>query len=103
MEPPEHTGYQARAEEAQNREEARTEAAAEPERTLRLSEESGLTDDQIHILQALQGRTMQADELIEMAQIPARRVLSALTLLQLEGHVQEESGKRFTLAVRIIP
>lgn len=103
VEPPEHTGYQARAEEAQNREEARIEAAAEPERTLRLSEESGLTDDQIHILQALQGRTMQADELIEMTQIPARRVLSALTLLQLEGHVQEESGKRFTLAVRIIP
>ena len=103
VEPPEHTGYQARAEEAQSREEARTEAAAEVERTLRLSEESGLTDDQIHILQALQGRTMQADELIEMTQIPARRVLSALTLLQLEGHVQEESGKRFTLAVRIIP
>ena len=42
-------------------------------------------------------------QMLERTQIPARRVLSALTLLQLEGHVQEESGKRFTLAVRIIP
>ena len=103
VEPPEHTGYQARAEEAQAREEARSEAAAEPARTLRLSEEGGLTDDQIHILQALQGRIMQVDELIDMTQIPARRILSALTLLQLEGHVLEESGKRFTALVKLIP
>ncbi len=103
VEAPEHTGYQARAEETKAREEVRETAAEEERRVLRLSEESGLTDDQIHILQALQGRTLQADELIEMTQIPARRILSALTLLQLEGYVREESGKRFTATVELIP
>ena len=66
-----------------------------------LTAQTGLTDDQIHILQALEGRTMQVDELIEMTQIPARRVLSALTLLELEEMVRQEKGKRFALAVRL--
>lgn len=103
VEPPEHTGYRARMEEVQAREEARAQTAEEPERTLRLSEESGLTDDQVHILQALQSGTMQTEELIAMTQIPARRVLSALTMLQLEDYIREESGKRFTAAVKIVP
>ena len=36
-----------------------------------------------------------ADEIIEATQIPARRVLSALTVLQVRGYVEERPGKRF--------
>lgn len=61
---------------------------------------SALTDDQRSLLLALGTRTMHPDELTEQAQIPMRRVLSALTLLQMQGYIQEEPGKRFTALVR---
>ena len=44
---------------------------------------------------------MQVDDIIEAAQIPARRVLSALTMLELDRIVTQESGKRFSLAVTL--
>ena len=68
---------------------------------LDLKEDHGLTDDQIRILRCLEGGTMQVDDIIEATQIPARRVLSALTLLEVEDRVRQESGKRFTLAVTL--
>ncbi|MEG0766043.1 MAG: hypothetical protein RR403_08330 [Pseudoflavonifractor sp.] len=34
-------------------------------------------------------------------QIPARRVLSALTMLQVRGHVKELAGKRFESNVEL--
>ena len=37
----------------------------------------------------------------EAAGIPARRVLSALTLLQVQGHVAEHPGKRFQALARL--
>lgn len=60
-----------------------------------------LTDDQRAVLLALDGGTVQADDLVERTQIPARRVLSALTVLQIQGYVAEESGKRFRAAVKL--
>lgn len=60
-----------------------------------------LTDDQRAVLLALDGGTVQADDLVERTQIPARRVLSALTVLQIQGYVTEESGKRFRAAVKL--
>ena len=69
--------------------------------TLDLNGDHGLTDDQLRILRTLQGRTMQVDDIIEAAQIPARRVLSALTMLELDRIVTQESGKRFSLAVTL--
>ncbi|MDD5938159.1 MAG: DNA-processing protein DprA [Clostridiales bacterium] len=57
------------------------------------------TDDQRDVLLALMARDMTADEIAETAQFPARRVLSALTLLQLEGVVEEKPGKRFSARV----
>lgn len=60
-----------------------------------------LTDDQRAVLLALDGGAVQADNLVERTQIPARRVLSALTVLQIQGYVAEESGKRFRLAVKL--
>ena len=62
---------------------------------------SKLTDDQRDILLALDGRTQVADDLVETVQIPARRVLAALTVLQIQGFVAEESGKRFRATVRL--
>ena len=60
-----------------------------------------LTDDQRSVLLALGEGAAQTDELVERAQIPARRVLSALTVLQIQGYVAEESGKRFRAAVKL--
>ena len=65
-------------------------------------EHSGeLTDDQRDVLLALDGGESGTDELIERTQIPARRVLSALTLLQLQGCVVETPEKRFRGKVRL--
>ena len=41
------------------------------------------------------------DDLIEETQIPTRRVLSALTMLELDRIVIQSEGKRFTLAVTL--
>lgn len=60
-----------------------------------------LTDDQRSLLLALDGGTMSADDLVERTQIPARRVMSAMTLLQIQGYAAEESGKRFRAAVKL--
>lgn len=57
------------------------------------------TDDERDILLAVQRQSLTADEISEAAQIPARRVLSALTMLQLRGMVEERPGKRFFAAV----
>ena len=65
------------------------------------SGDHSLTDDQIRIVRALQGRTVQVDDLIEETQIPTRRVLSALTMLELDRIVIQSEGKRFTLAVTL--
>lgn len=57
------------------------------------------TDDERDILLALEQKERLADEIIEATQIPARRVLSALTVLQVRGYVEECPGKRFTALV----
>ena len=61
---------------------------------------SGLTDDQIDLILALEDGKRTAEELVDLTQIPARRVLSALTMLQIQGHVVEP-GRRFEAAVRL--
>lgn len=60
-----------------------------------------LTDDQRDVLLALEDGPMVADDLVEKLQIPARRVLAALTILQVQGLAAEEQGKRFRAAVRL--
>ena len=61
-----------------------------------------LTDDQAALLRALQARGEQsADDLVEATGIPARRVLSALTMLQVDGAVREHPGKRFSPLVEL--
>ena len=60
-----------------------------------------LSDDQRDILLALGNKRLHPDELVEQTQIPMRRVLSALTLLQVQGYIKEENGKRFCALVRL--
>jgi DNA processing protein len=57
------------------------------------------TDDERDILWTLADTEKLADEIIEATQIPARRVLSALTVLQVRGYVEEGRGKRFAATV----
>ncbi len=79
------------------------EAEEQVEPVLDLSKDTlGLTDDEKAILLALSGKLATADDVIEASGIPARRVLSALTMLQVGGHVVEEPGRRFRTVARII-
>ena len=60
-----------------------------------------LTDDQRDILLALEEKPRIADELVELTQIPTRRILSALTILEVQGYVTQEPGKRFRALVKL--
>ena len=59
------------------------------------------TDDELLILAALGSAKRSADELVEATQIPTRRVLSALTMLQVQGAVEEHPGRRFSALVEL--
>ena len=100
VELPHTLGYQARTEqEAAKREEPPAKAETLP--TLDLSADHGLTDDQLALLRALREGEKQVDDLIELTQIPTRRVLSALTMLELDGYAAQNGGKRFSLLVEL--
>ena len=63
---------------------------------------SSLTDDQLALLRAMSDEEPAlVDDLIEQSGIPTRRVLSALTLLEMEHMVTQHSGKRYTRAVTL--
>lgn len=71
--------------------------------SLRLSgKDCGLTDDQIALLRVLTEEPQLVDDLIELTDIPTRRVLSALTVLEIENLVTQHSGKRYTRAVTLV-
>ena len=57
------------------------------------------TDDERDILLALAQKDLLADEIVEATQIPARRVLSALTVLQVREYVEERPGRHFAALV----
>ena len=100
VELPRTLGYQAREEQARAKR-AAEEAPALPALDLKTND-AGLTDDQIAILRALKGGALQVDDLIERTQIPARRVLSALTMLELDGYAAQGGGKHFSLNVTLL-
>ena len=98
VELPRTLGYQAREEQSRAKKEEAAETPALPRLDL-AKNDAGLTDDQITILRALKGGAMQADDIIEQTDLPTRRVLSALTMLELEGFVEQGGGKHFSLQV----
>ena len=61
-----------------------------------------LTDDQMALMHLLDPwEPMLADDLIDQSGIPTRRVLSALTVLEIDGYVKQHSGKRYTRTVSL--
>lgn len=103
----------ARLEDAQQERERRAapkqkESAPPPEpdvpqrrKISRAEQKEQLTDDELAILSGLGSKTRTADELVELTQIPTRRVLSAMTMLQVQGLVEEKAGRRFASLVEL--
>ncbi len=58
----------------------------------------GLGEDEKAVASVLNG-VMHVDDIIEKSGIPAARVLSALTMLEISGCVKQQSGKRFYLNI----
>ena len=67
----------------------------------REQQKSRFTDDELAILAAAARSALTADELVEKTQIPAKRVLSALTMLQVQGAIEEQPGRRFYALVEL--
>ena len=84
---------------------AQKEVDKEPQRAyISLTDDpEAFTDDERDILLSIEKRSLTADDIAETAQIPARRVLSALTMLQLRDLVEEKPGKRFYAKVILKP
>ena len=91
---PKTLGYQARQQ---------AEPKAVPPSLSASRNDLNLTDDQILLLRALPDEEPAlVDDLIDQTGIPTRRVLSALTVLEIENLVRQHSGKRYTRAVTLI-
>ena len=91
---PETVGYQ---------EQEKTEAKPVMPSVSRSKNDLSLTDDQILLLQILSDEEpVIIDDLVEQSEIPTRRVLSALTLLELDNLVIQHPGKRYTRAVTLV-
>ncbi len=67
----------------------------------RKEQKSRFTDDELAILSTLAEKPLSADEVVERTQISARYVLSALTMLQVQGAVEELPGRRFQALVEL--
>ena len=59
------------------------------------------TDDELSVLAAAAKSALTADEIVERTQIPAKRILSAITMLQVQGAVEERPGRRFYALVEL--
>ena len=63
---------------------------------------AGLTDDQIAVLHVLKcDGELLTDEIAEETDIPVRRVLSALTMLEIDGYVKKSGAQSFVRTVDI--
>ena len=71
-------------------------------RYITLSEgRSRFTDDQLVILRALEKASMGADELVEVTGLATKAVLSALTMLQIQGGITDVGNKQFSTDIVI--
>ena len=65
-------------------------------------EGAALTDDQKRVLRVLPAdRPLLADEAAVMTELPMRRVLSALTMLEIDGHVRRQGAGSFLRTVEL--
>lgn len=58
---------------------------------------TALTDDQRAIVEAVTAAPLYVDDIVDITAIPAHRVMSELTLMEIEGFVKELPGKRYTV------
>ena len=89
------------AEPARPEEISQPAPAARRERIPRSQQKARFTDDELAILAAVAKSSLTADEIVEKTQISARYVLSALTMLQVEGALEEQPGRRFCALVEL--
>ncbi len=64
-------------------------------------QKSRFTDDQLMILSHLAQGVKSVDILVEETNIPTKRVVSALTLLEMDGKVQDKGNGRFDTQIRL--
>ena len=74
---------------------------ARPVVQVAICREKRFLDPRVAMLLALTEEPMLVDDLIELTDIPTRRVLSALTVLEIEHLVTQHSGKRYARAVNL--
>ena len=77
------------------------EPASARERVPLAQQKARFTDDELAILAAAEKSAVTADEIVEKTQIPMKYVLSALTMLQVQGAVEERPGRRFYALVEL--
>lgn len=107
--PPQHLRERLGPPPEEAREQARPEPPPQPQRAekpgrpkISLTEQrERFTDDQLAVLHAMQEGADTADELVDRTQIPARRVLSALTMLQVDGAAEQRAGGRYAPLVEL--
>ena len=61
---------------------------------------SGLSETQLKIIAVMDAPHQHVDDLIRRCGLPAASVLSELTVLQIQGYVLQEPGKRFSLNIK---
>lgn len=65
------------------------------------NQKSQFSDDEMAILRFLADGARQVDAIIAGTDIPARRALSALTVLELRGMLRQQEGKYFEALIRL--
>jgi len=67
----------------------------------RSKQKSRFTNDELDILAAIAQTALTADEITEQTQIPMKQALSAITMLQIQGIIEEQPGRRFYALVEL--
>ena len=62
-----------------------------------LKDAAGLSEDELAVIYVLSRGEKQADEIIQETGMDASDVLSAITMLELEGYIRVNDGQRFEL------
>lgn len=62
-----------------------------------VAEKGEVTADEAAVLRAIGNETVQIDDIISAANVPAHKVLAAMTMLEIKGMVSQESGKKFKI------
>ncbi len=60
-----------------------------------------LSPSQLKIIGAMEEQSVHVDTIIERSGVAPARVLAELTLLQIKGYVRQETGKRFSLNIKM--